>query len=739
MNSICRLFVLIVVVIQLSSPIEGHADSLEFFTKNPPVASLALQGFSGILNTPSAFVLPEGTLQFMYSDQVDTRWRQIPGFRQDNFHVAVGLFDFAEISGRLTSGPFSLYGEGVSVRDLSASAKFSTAPFTRDYPTFPALAVGIQDMGGGARNLQNRYAVASMDLWRFRLSAGYGVGPDRMKGVFGGGELVLFDWMQLLGEYDADDTNIGIRLTTPSLSLVPVSLQLTGKTTVSGSHAGSIDVAAGISIPLDVKAWNRSDRGRKPTPSIDAPVIGTTPILPGTPQQITTGAEETKPLITGRLPSLECATDTDTIVPLRRLQQQLEDAGFIRVRIGTRGGDELVVQYENVRFLYNELDALGLVAGMVSQIAPDQFSSVTLVTLRKGIAMTSLQAPRRLLKDFLDTDNAKERVSVQELRKTVAVSNDPKTDDVRFLSTAERSWMPPVQFAVSPGLKTHVGSEIGVFDYALSVRPEITINPWQGGLFNIRWDLPWLWSDNYDTYKPFGFQRQKSGMDRLQFTQAFKLLPSVMANIGGGLLDRDWFGTSNELSWQPEDGRHRLSMLQGWATEADAAKGRYTGQKLMDKKTLYLGSYRYNLPELDLSFEGTGGRFWNQDEGFSVGLKRFFGDVAVTVYYKSVSTTENRRIQVGGLQLSIPLTIRKSPKLGSITVGGSDEWSYAQESQVVASGEFNSQNPYSLGVTPQNSTTLERSYYNRDRFHAAYIINHLERMLDAWSKFGKRD
>ena len=546
---------------------------------SPYPASLALQGFSGILNTPSAFVLPEGTLHLMYSDQVDTRWRQTPGFWQDNYHVAVGLFDFAELSGRLTSGPFSVFNGGV--RDISASVKLSTATFTRNYPWFPALAVGMQDVGGGAHNLQSRYAVVSMDQWRFRLSAGYGSGPDRMKGAFGGAELVLFDWMRLLGEYDTHDTNVGIRLTSPPLPLVPVSLQLTGKTTVSGSHAGSIDFAAGLSIPLDLKAWNRSDRERKPAPSTDAGVTSTPAAQSVTSRQTTVSdlTWEAKPLTTGAPASVKAATDSDGIATLHRLHQHLEDAGFIRVRIGTRGTDELVVQYENVRFLYNELDALGVVAGLVSQSAPEKFTYVTLVTLRKGIGMTALHAHRKLLKDFLDLDNAEERPTLRELREALVVSNDPKTDDVQFITTTERPWVPPVQLAVSPGLKTHVGSEIGVFDYLLSVRPEATINPWQGGLLNIRWDLPIAWSENYNSNEPFGFQRQKSRMDRLQFTQAFKLLPSMMANIGGGLLDQSWYGTLNELTWQPGDGRHRFNILQGWAS----------GETAVKDKTLYLG------------------------------------------------------------------------------------------------------------------------------------------------------
>jgi hypothetical protein len=184
----------------------------------------------------------------------------------------------------------------------------------------------------------------------------------------------------------------------------------------------------------------------------------------------------------------------------------------------------------------------------------------------------------------------------------------------------------------------------------------------------------------------------------------------------------------NELIWQPGDGRHRVHIVQSWAS----------GEKSAKDKSLYLGSYRYNFPELDLSLEGTGGRYWNQDEGFSAELKRFFGDVAVAVYYKNVNTLENRHIQAAGLQLSLPFTTRKNIKLGPVTVGGTDEWSYAEESQIVAKGQANYTNPYTVGATLQNSTSLERSYANRDRLYAAYISSHLERIRDAWLRFSSQ-
>jgi hypothetical protein len=712
-------------VLVITGACHGLGQSAQAEDNSPYPASLALQGFSGILNTPSAFVLPEGTLHLMYSDQVDTRWRNTAGFWQENYHVAVGLFDFAEISGRLISTPYSMISGGV--RDMSASVKLSTATFTRDIPWLPALAVGIQDVGGGATFLQSKYAVASMDLWRFRLSAGYGFGPDRMKGAFGGAELVLFDWMRLLGEYDTHDTNVGVRLTSPPLPLVPVSLMFTAKSTVS-HKPGNIEIAAGISIPLDVREWNRSvghnavtQQREKSQPENQSVPAGQSARSVVTNQQEV--RQKTAPVQQISEPVTKVVTRQTA--DLDKVQRELEKAGFINLKLGQRGDKELVVQYENIQYMYNELDALGLVAGLVCRAAPEKFDTVTLVVVRKGIAMTAISAPRLILQEYLNSETGSGRQELRELRTLLTITNDPQLDDVMIMQSTSTGWVPPVQLTLAPGLKTHVGSEIGVFDYLLSLRPEVTVNPWQGGLLNARWDLPVAWSKNYNTNEPFSFQRQKPEMDRLQFTQAFKLLPSLMLNIGGGMLDHSWYGTLNELIWQPGDGRHRVHIVQSWAS----------GEKSAKDKSLYLGSYRYNFPELDLSLEGTGGRYWNQDEGFSAELKRFFGDVAVSVYYKNVSTLENRHIQTAGLQLSLPFTTRKNIKLGPVTVGGTDEWSYAQESQIVAKGQANYTNPYTVGATLQNSTSLERSYENRDRLYAAYISSHLERIRDAWLRF----
>ena len=128
------------------------------------------------------------------------------------------------------------------------------------------LAIGAQDVTGGDVHLKTTYVVVSEDIWRLRLSAGYGKGPDRMKGLFAGGEYTAFDWLQLLGEYDTKETNVGARVILPQFWKVPVSFTATAKTSLN-YRPGNFEIAVGFALPLDFKEeseWrDAGDRSRK--------------------------------------------------------------------------------------------------------------------------------------------------------------------------------------------------------------------------------------------------------------------------------------------------------------------------------------------------------------------------------------------------------------------------------------------------------------------------------------------
>ncbi len=229
-------------------------------------STLSLQGFSGVLNTPNAHVQQEGTFAVLYSNQKDLSSNQndsLPGdglpTKEDSYLFSVGLFRFAEVGGRLTNTETDL---GLNnTRHLSTTLKLSSASWTSRFRFSPAVAVGLEDVGGQTHYLDTKYLVGSADPagW-LRLSAGYGGGPDRMKGPFAGMELRAHNWVTLLGDYDTVKTNVGVRLNAPPLPHFPA--RLTATITKPLQHNQDLAIGVGLIVPFDL---NRATRHRAVT------------------------------------------------------------------------------------------------------------------------------------------------------------------------------------------------------------------------------------------------------------------------------------------------------------------------------------------------------------------------------------------------------------------------------------------------------------------------------------------
>lgn len=686
---------------------------------------LSLQGYSGILNTPTGHVQEKGTFEAFYSNQKDS----FPGVGvsgwQDNYLFSVGMFSFAEIGGRLTNNVSgSLYANPGGIRDLSANVKFSTDPLTSRYRFSPALAVGVQDLGGGSHFLRTSYVAGSADpLGWIRLSAGYGHGPDRMKGEFGGIELRAHDWVTLLGEYDTSRTNVGVRLTAPALPYIPA--RLTATVSTSTQQTRDLVVSAGVIIPFEFSKEPRDAASKKPPAPktvwgaltakkarLRAPVPGA---LPAVAQS---RSADSAPAAVMSAPEPCCQNNVVAeSVPLEVLRDRLIKAGFVNVRVGLQG-KTLVVEYENIRFNHNELDAVGVVAGIASQAAGTGPEQLRLVVKRKGLALLQIEAPLLPLRDWL------ERSSLTDAPAFTVTKQLAGTKGVNFVEGNQNLGRLKPSLMLYPSLTTFVGNEYGVFDYQLSIKPELQVPLWRGATAVARWDIPVAWSSNLDKGRIYAAYQTPAQMDRLMFFQAVPLAPGLVANLGGGEILTSTYGTLNELSWTPGNGLHRFKLIQSWGRD----------NTLDDRnRTVMLGAYRLFLARNDLALEGTAGRFWGQDTGFLVEAKRFFGDVAVSLYYKnSVTPNDSRRWQQAGIRLELPLTPRRDMVAGPVQIRGNEAWAYAQET--VIAQNHNNIMP-GLATVPEPTQSLSQYFYDRERLNEIYILSHTGRIREGWRRF----
>jgi hypothetical protein len=673
--------------------------------------ALSLQGYTGILNTPSAAVTPEGALDIGFSNQIESKWRARTS-RQDNYAFSLGLFSLLEIGGRIIEAP-------KVARDLSANIKL-TMPFIPTTPYWPKFAVGIQDLGGGSRFLQNRYLVSSVDLWRFRLSAGYGFGPDRMKGVFGGAEFKAHDYLYLLGEYDTKETNLGIRLVSPALLQMPLHLQATVKTSLN-HKAEQPEFAFGIQIPLGgapkhVPSAPPTAADAPPTPLALPTVSGT---LPET--KIASPLDHT---VSGALVTDARSAKVSVEEHLKIVQQQLTKTGFQNVRFGLRGTESIVVEYENPIFSHNELDAIGVVAGTVLAGLPEEIRQIELVLRKADIIIAVLEIPAEAMRSYLLQGGNEVRLQ-ERIRVRRTLRNEQQ---IVYLGPVANSTPFSARLELYPGLITYVATDVGVFDFLLSLKPDLYINLWKGAVTQLRADIPVAWSQNLDDGKAYRNDRNNARIDRALLHQTISLPAAVMARVGGGMIMPDTYGTVNEVVWNPGAGAHSFQVFQELAQKS---KGGVT----IDYSA-YTAGYRYYCALLDTSVRIDGGRFWTKDTGITMELKRFFGDVETTIFYKNSQLPDHGgNVQAGGITFALPLTLRKEFTRPPLQLTGSNEWSYSQQSLIVTPGESNYVS-VSTGIRPQLSYNLMRTFANRDRLSTAYIKSNLARMREAWLKYG---
>lgn len=195
------------------------------------------QGYTGLLFIPNAQVQGRYAWDVQINDAVHEEARPRAD-RAQNIAVSIGLLPRVELSGRI----YTAYAPNDRRldNDLSASAKAQLW-----HSEQVSLAVGYADFAGEAVKLSSRYVVADYaPIKQIRMTVGFSDGPDRLDGAFGGLEVRPFHFVGLLGEYDSNEVNAGLRLYAPEWKGVTAYL---GAATQRDARE-SVQLAAGLSF-----------------------------------------------------------------------------------------------------------------------------------------------------------------------------------------------------------------------------------------------------------------------------------------------------------------------------------------------------------------------------------------------------------------------------------------------------------------------------------------------------------
>lgn len=661
---------------------------------------ITTQGATGGLVVPSGNVLETGAVAFTrgnYSEPKLGNWE-----KRQNYIVGVGLLPNIELFGRFVEYQNPLRGSDFinGPRDISANVKVKLPEFWRGQPN---VAVGLNDVSGGASFFKSRYGVVSDQWGPVRWSAGYAWGSPILgnpaqgyafDGAFGGVEFQLGQTgLSLLAEYDGQQKHVGARYTSSAIpwladaQVVATLQRSTGAQDPVGRDVDRTSAALSVVIPLEAFAQKRTTfKPALTLASLDAKPAG------------------------GMTPTAEDRQDS--------LQKALVATGLERVRVGTQGSS-LVIEYENNRYGQNEADAIGVVLGLAVEHAPAGVRRVSAVTLKAGQRMYETSVDVAVYRAFLRDGDA------SQARGSLAVDRLPAygAGDVKWIdpTPTRRS---PLRVEVKPELLFFQGTEVGTWDYTLAANVQAFVPLWRGAELYTSYIERLSNSDNFEPGFAFNAFRDRNGLKVAAVQQSFWLGQHVHANLGVGRYNYDAWGVQGEATvFVP--GRDDVIRLRGGVYERQPGQSR--------RRTVPASAtYRW-VPSPNTWVEAGLQQYSDGFRGPSVVLTRWFGDVGVHLFYRRSGDA-----QFAGLEMSIPLTPRQGMAPGLVQLGGTSRFTQGVRTRLVDSSTgINFVQP-TAALDMRLDYNAEQRQLNSGRNSQRYFVGQLHRMREAFYLYARQ-
>lgn len=709
-------------------------------------ASTSYAGVSGLLNIPSAEILDQGVFALHRDNYTDRRFagRSESG---NSTALVVGILPFLEVSGRLANYDNSLPPQPNGFdrsgpRDLSANLKVQVP---RLFDGMPYLALGATDVGGAANNFESTYAVATQPWGPFKLTAGVGNGPDQFDGAFGGVEMDVFNTgVSLLLENDSRDTYAGVRYTSPEIRRALNSRIVTTVTRSFGAknELNIEDNKTELSVALQIPLQPRESAGRidglvdvqpskfpprAPVPTASS-IEGERLNVQRTSVNQLARLDEARKVELASLREAVFAPNPDlkpyTGMDAEKLQAVLAKHGFEEVRVGLAGKGRriLVVQYQNQRFINNELDAVGLVLGeAVRNTQGLQIADLLIISLKAKSPVFEVLVRRDRYAAFLAGEHSAVLNSSFEVRPGGAALER----DIAWITG--KKGRSHVRVSLEPRLTTRYGTEVATADYSAGLATNVYAPLWRGAEISTSYVDQLYKSTNFRPGGVFSGEEIRSGLETVALNQAWWVGSSLLNVTSAGKFLYDYAGVQHEstyfLPFNDDLVRLRFTEL-----ELDEV-GRPGAQDTLSSSQL---AYRMHFQSINSYLEMSYHNYITDDSGVSVEFKRFFGDVSV-----AMSVRDSDRVRFAGLTLGLPISPRGGIKpMYGVQLTGTPEFSTGVFTKVGGTDNNVALVGTALTAYPYNTTNL---LLNRGRVGEGYFKQNFGRLREAFYIYGDEE
>ena len=681
-------------------------------------------GYTGLINIPNANIQAKGSVDLGYNNQLfDFSNKYEDGH---NYIISIGLFDGLEVSGLIATNTMhdNFFEEGAGqFRDLSFNAKYQIPYIPKEWFS---VALGVKDLGGAINHYNTYYAVASKEFWDLRFSAGIATNDNeigQMDGVFGGVEYQVFDWFSLQAEYDAEAFNAGAKITIPKKWLYDIGELTFTSRFYSNTDYSEEDTYWGVNFSMPLSSEDKQNyKHVKVAPYVEPELNKQQPSYKissdnglGFLQSATApvAAAETytnnKQANQKALDQSRLSEQPNLSFESQQLKQALINDGFENIVVGFNS-NTVFVNFENSVFNRNDIDAIGLVLGRISEIITAKHSQFNVQLAKTDIPLIAIKGSVANYREFI-TAGVAPNLDIKQGKATIP-------GGVTWAGTAEVSPYFKPRLELSPVMSNVYASDYGVFDYSLGIKADIDLPLWQGAGINVAAQTIVDESDDFEQWGVFDIYSLDEGIVNASFYQGFALPYGFYNQTQLGIFTDyyDYKFISNETAWLSPEGRHKITAKLAYFDYQDYQASR-------EYQTL---SYQYNWVEQDVTLHATAGNYFYGDSGVKLESRFWFGDAYIGVFYQNTDS------QKAGVALNIPLTPRKDMHVTSFgQLKGKEDWRVSLGTQI---GDRNFL-VFNQAYAPSTAITLDNTLFKKGRLTSSYLYGNLARMKEAYESY----
>lgn len=342
-----------------------------------------------------------------------------------------------------------------------------------------------------------------------------------------------------------------------------------------------------------------------------------------------------------------------------RLEKALYESGFSNIGISIEGRDVIIVA-QNDKYFYTTR-AIGVILKILNDIAPERTGRVDIILTSNGIPILKYTTTKLDIDEFYaEKLKPGEFAYLSKLKTDVSWTPDVTLKHKKYLD-----------YGINPAFQQFLNDPSGFYKYRAGAYAWVSYFPWRGGTITgglESYPLNNIKSSVEPSPDPIRtdawlYMKKSGSLGRLMFDQMLKTDEEIYTRLAGGLLEIQYAGFDGEIARPFFNGRVYMGISGSLVRKRDMDNplklhSTYTHWY----KTTFLNT-RFNVPEIEMSFDFKTGRFLGGDKGTRLTISKFINGIVLSAWYSWTNTTGvfkdryNQGYHDKGVAITLPLRL----------------------------------------------------------------------------------